>query len=103
MSVNCHLHPAHLLCLDETKTASGARKAVWIKARQITIAIYQTDQRVAKDCYRHTETTHTGLTYARELLPGRHRIEQSGKVYELLACDCGHRLSILSLKGVDAW
>lgn len=104
MSVNSRMLSTKVFELNETESPSGAKKSTWIERKdKINVSIYQASQFVSKDNYRHTETTHNAVTYAKFLKATKFRLEQGNKKYEVLDVDNSHRLAQLSLKEVELW
>lgn len=104
MSVNANMKTTQVFRLEETESPSGAKKSKWIEEENsILVSIYQVNQFVSRDRYRHTETTHNAVTHYKGLKSGKNRLVQNGIKYEILDVDNSHRLAQISLKEVSTW
>lgn len=104
MSVNSKMVSTKVFELKEIESPSGAKKSSWIERKdKINVSVYQASQYVSKENYRHTETTHNAVTYAKFLKANKFRLLQDNKKYEVLDVDNSHRLAQVSLKEVKIW
>ena len=104
MSINSRMISTKVFELNETVSLSGAKKLSWIERKdKINVSIYQASQFVSKEKYRHTETTHNAVTYAKFLKANKFRLVQDNKKYEVLDVDNSNRMAQVSLKEVEIW
>lgn len=104
MSVNSDMKKTDVFVLMETESPSGAKKKDWIKQeKQILVAIYQIDQFVSTEKFRNTDTTHQALTFSKNLVAEKTKLNQGDRHFEVLSVDNNHRLSSITLKEVAPW
>lgn len=100
MSINRDMRPAVLLHKTTERTSSGALRENWEETKIIRVALYKTSEVSTTSNARYLESTHTGLTYTKEIEPEVDRLLQNGKIYRITSVDTHGRLTNLLLKAV---
>ena len=77
---------------------SGGWKDNWVDAGTLSIAVYQKDDRAVYSGELYKESTHTGLTYGRNLSVRDYRLSRDGVTYQVISCNPQGRLTQLLLK-----
>lgn len=101
MAINRDMKTCILQEKKRTRTASGAWAEKWASLSEIPVAIYQTSESIYATSERYKDSTHTGLTYCKDLKAGTFRIMDGDKIYQILSCDTRPRLTVLILKEVS--
>jgi len=89
---------ATLTTFKSVSTPSGATKKAWSDVRNIKIAIHKVDEFYNPQGFKHSEVTHIGLTFERDIQARKNRILINNVQYEILNVDNSHRLTHLTLK-----
>ena len=98
MSLMTDLKEATLMTFKSVSTPSGATKKAWSDVRNIKIAIHKVDEFYNSQGFKHSEVTHIGLTFERDIQARKNRILINNVQYEILNVDNSHRLTHLTLK-----
>lgn len=83
------------------RTPSGATRYEWDKVKEIQVAVYKTDDMRMIASEKYMISTHSGLTYCKELKADDYRLIRNGTVYEITDCNTEGRLTNLLLKVVE--
>lgn len=98
MGLMTNLRQAILTTFKSVSTPSGATKKAWSDVRNIKIAIHKVDEFYNPQGFKHSEVTHIGLTFERDIQARKNRILINNVQYEILNVDNSHRLTHLTLK-----
>ena len=98
MSLMTDLEQATLMTFKSVSTPSGATKKAWSDVKNIKIAIHKVDEFYNPQGFKHSEVTHIGLTFERDIQARKNRILINNVQYEILNVDNSHRLTHLTLK-----
>lgn len=98
MSLMTDLKQATLTTFTSVSTPSGATKKTWSDVKTIKIAIHKVDEFYNPQGFKHSEVTHIGLTFERDIQARKNRITLNNVQYEILNIDNSHRLTHLTLK-----
>ncbi|MEG0180952.1 MAG: hypothetical protein RSA01_00525 [Clostridium sp.] len=101
MAINREMEPCILEVKEETRTPSKAVKEAWKEVSSIEVAIYENDDRINTQSVRFNSSSHTGLTYCKDIKEGRNRLRKGEIIYNILSCKTKGRLTTLLLKVVD--
>lgn len=100
MSINRDMKEYSLQHNETVRTPSGAEKASWVDKEVIRAAIYKKNDLKVSASEKYIESTHTGVTYSRNLDSDRYRLVRDGVIYEITDCNTEGRLTNLLLKVV---
>lgn len=98
MSLMTNFKEATLMTFKSVPTPSGATKKTWQEEKTIKIAIHKVDEFYNPQGFKHSEVTHIGLTFERDIQARKNRILINNVQYEILNVDNSHRLTHLTLK-----
>ena len=98
MSLMTNFKEATLMTFKSVPTPSGATKKTWQEEKTIKIAIHKVDEFYNPQGFKHSEVTHIGLTFERNIQARKNRITLNNVQYEILNVDNSHRLTHLTLK-----
>lgn len=98
MSLMTNFKEATLMTFKSVSTPSGATKKTWQEEKTIKIAIHKVDEFYNPQGFKHSEVTHIGLTFERNIQARKNRILINNVQYEILNVDNSHRLTHLTLK-----
>jgi hypothetical protein len=98
MSLMTNFKEATLMTFKSVPTPSGATKKTWQEEKTIKIAIHKVDEFYNPQGFKHSEVTHIGLTFERNIQARKNRILINNVQYEILNVDNSHRLTHLTLK-----
>ena len=98
MSLMTNFKEATLMTFKSVSTPSGATKKTWQEEKTIKIAIHKVDEFYNPHGFKHSEVTHIGLTFERDIQARKNRILINNVQYEILNVDNSHRLTHLTLK-----
>lgn len=102
MSINRDMQSVVLQVKTGDDSSTGAKIDGWIDYKTIRVAIYKTNDMAVTQSVKYRESTHTGLTYEREIKESECRlVDKSGTVYEITSADTSGRLTGLLMKVVD--
>lgn len=101
MSINREMHPVTLQVRKKKESPTGAASYEWIDYSTIDVAIYKTNDTLNTQSIRYNESSHTGLTYEKEIKENQCRLKDQGIIYEVTSADPKGRLTTLLLKAVD--
>ena len=100
MSINRDMKEYSLQHNETVRTPSGAEKASWVDKEVIRAAIYKKNDLKVSASEKYIESTHTGVTYSRNLDSDGYRLARDGVIYEITDCNTEGRLTNLLLKVV---
>ena len=98
MSLMTNLKQATLTTFTSVSTPSGATKKARSDVKTIKIAIHKVDEFYNPQGFKHSEVTHIGLTFEKDIQARKNRILINNVQYEILNVDNSHRLTHLTLK-----
>lgn len=98
MSLMTNFKEATLMTFKSVPTPSGATKKTWQEEKTIKIAIHKVDEFYNPQGFKHSEVTHIGLTFERNIQARKNRVLINNIQYEILNVDNSHRLTHLTLK-----
>lgn len=98
MSLMTNFKEATLMTFKSVPTPSGATKKTWQEEKTIKIAIHKVDEFYNPQGFKHSEVTHIGLTFEKDIQARKNRILINNVQYEILNVDNSHRLTHLTLK-----
>ena len=100
MSINRDMKTYMLQRNESIRTLSGAEKNDWKYIGLIRVAVYKKSDLKILTSEKYTESTHTGLTYCKEIDSNGYRIVRDNVIYEVIDCNVEGRLTNLLLKVV---
>ena len=100
MSINRDMRKYVLQVNIPTKSPSGAKKPNWTDVEEIDVAVYKKNDFKMSTSERYMTSSHTGLTYFRDIQADRNRLVKDGVAYEITDCNPDGRLVNLLLKVV---
>lgn len=100
MSINRDMKTVMLQVDEGKRSSSGAHKEDWKDVCEIDVAIYQNSDMIVTASARYRDSSHTGLTYCKNIHTGRNRILDGSTVYKITGCNTEPRLTNLILKAV---
>mgnify|MGYP003100291351 CR=1 FL=1 len=100
MSINRDMKEYTLQQNEQVRTPSGAEKASWADKGTIRVAVYKKNDLKVSASEKYIESTHTGLTYCKDIDSDGYRLVRDGVVYEITDCNTEGRLTNLLLKVV---
>lgn len=100
MSVNRDMKKYVLQKNTPTRSPSGADKDNWADAGEIDAAIYKKNDMKVVASEKYVESTHTGLTYCKDIKSDKSRLVRDGVIYVVTDCNTEGRLTNLLLKVV---
>lgn len=98
MSINRDMKKCILQRNSPVRTASGAERESWKRVGEIRVAIYKKNEMKSVASEKYMKSTHTGLTYSRDIQAGRDRIVKDGVAYGIVDCNPDGRLTNLILE-----
>lgn len=101
MSINRDMKKYTLEHRLPVRIPSGATRYEWDKVKEIQVAVYKTDDMRMIASEKYMISTHSGLTYCKELKADEYRLIRNGTVYEITDCNTEGRLTNLLLKVVE--
>lgn len=100
MSINRDMKEYALQHNESVRTPSGAEKASWVDKGTIRAAVYKKNDLKVSASEKYIESTHTGLTYRKDIDSNGYRLVRDGTIYEITDCNTEGRLTNLLLKVV---
>lgn len=101
MSINSRFENIELQIKDEIQKPSGQFAEDWIKVKDISMAIFNKDDRIFKsNTIEATESTHTALTYEKGLLKGSNRVKKGNDIFDITSVNDDAPKSVIMLKKV---
>lgn len=100
MSINRDMKEYTLQQNELIRTPSGAEKASWVDKGIIRVAVYKKNDMKVYTSEKYIESTHTGLTYCKDIDSDGYRLVRDGVAYEITDCNTEGRLTNLLLKVV---
>ena len=82
------------------RSPSGAPKDNWVDVMLIGVAVYKKNDLKVVASEKYVESTHTGLTYYKDIYTGQFRLVRGDIVYIITDCNTEGRLTNLLLKVV---
>lgn len=101
MSVNGDMKKVMLQEDKGKKSTSGAHNEDWNDVCEIDVAIYQNSDMIVTASAKYRDSSHTGLTYCKDIRSGSNRIVDGGTVYRIIGSNMEPRLANLVLKVVE--
>ncbi|MHC1723982.1 MAG: hypothetical protein AB9836_12355 [Aminipila sp.] len=101
MSINQEMRPLMLQMRKEGESPTGAAKNEWEDVKPIEVAIYKTNSTLNTQNVRYNESSHTGLTYEKQIEENLYRLFDGKRVYDITLADTKNRLTTLLLKEID--
>ncbi|WP_089966494.1 hypothetical protein [Clostridium gasigenes] len=83
------------------ESPSGAERNEWKDVKEILVAIYKTNDTLNTQSIRYNASSHTGLTFSKDIKEGINRLVENNVVYEVTSANPKGRLNSLLLKVVD--
>lgn len=100
MSINRDMKKYTLQKNQSERTGSGAQKENWQDVDTINVAVYKKNDSKFVTSEKYMESTHTGLTYYRDISAEDCRLLDNDKIFEVMDCNTESRLTNLLLKVV---
>lgn len=100
MSINRDMKKYMLQHNDPVRSPSGAPKDRWTDVREIDVAVYKKNDLKVVASEKYIESTHTGLTYCRDIQADTFRLALNDVIYTITDCNTEGRLTNLLLKAV---
>ena len=100
MSINRDMKEYTLQRNEPVRTSSGAEKASWVDKGTIRAAVDKKNDLKVSASEKYIESTHTGLTYHKDIDSDGYRLVGNGIIYEITDCNTEGRLTNLLLKVV---
>ena len=101
MSINRDMRKYMLQENHPVRSPSGAEKDNWIDIEEINAAVYKKNDMKVVASEKYIESTHTGLTYYKDIKSDLFRLVRDNTIYEITACNTEARLTNLLLKVVE--
>lgn len=101
MSVNRDMKKYMLQHNETVRSPSGAEKDNWVDVRDIDVAVYKKNDMKVVASEKYIESTHTGLTYCKDIRADSFRLVKGGVTYMVTDCNTEGRLANLLLKVVE--
>lgn len=101
MSIISNMEAVILQVKTRVETKSGY-KDTWADKETIYVSIYKTNDMINTQSVKYNESTHTGLTFYKDIKEGVNRLlDDKGFIYEIKGANPKGRLTNLLLKVVD--
>lgn len=100
MSINRDMKKYMLQENHPVRSPSGAEKDNWIDVKEIDAAVYKKNDMKVVASEKYIESTHTGLTYYKDIKSDSFRLVRNNTVYVIMDCNPEGRLTNLLLKVV---
>lgn len=100
MSVNRDMKEYILQHNEPVRTPSGSRKDVWVDKAKIQAAVYKKNDTKVAASEKYIQSTHTGLTFCRDIDSDGYRLVRDGVAFDITDCNTESRLTNLLLKVV---
>ncbi|AOR24305.1 hypothetical protein [Clostridium taeniosporum] len=101
MSINADMKPIMLQKKKMVKSPTGAKKEQWVDVKIINVALYKTNDMLNTNSIKYNESSHTGLTFYKDVKEGINRLVKDKLVYNVTSANPQGRLNNLLLKVVD--
>lgn len=101
MSFNREMKPVMLQECISSESSTGAQKKTWIDKGMIDVAIYKTNDILNTQSVRYNESSHTGITWEKDIKENINRLKDDDVIYNITSADNRGRLTGLLLKAVD--
>lgn len=102
MSINSNMKAVTLQLKTKIEGKSGAIKETWKDVEEIYVSIYKNSDNISTQSVRYNLSTHTGLTFYKNIKEGINRlVDSSGVIYDITSANSQGRLNNLLLKVVD--
>lgn len=100
MSINRDMREYTLEEEVSTRTPSGASKKSWESRGTIQVCVKKKNDFRTSSSVVFTESTHSGLTYHKQIKSGHMRLVRGQETYLITDCNTDSRLTNLTLKAV---
>ncbi|MBB6622237.1 hypothetical protein H7E67_02220 [Clostridium gasigenes] len=102
MGINSEMKKVKLQVKEYTESLAGADKPIWKDVKEPSlVAIYKTNDTLNTQSIRYNASSHTGLTFSKDIKEGINRLVENNVVYEVTSANPKGRLNSLLLKVVD--
>lgn len=101
MSINSEMKKVKLQVKEKVESPSGAEKIIWKDVKDTLVAIYKTNDTLNTQSIKYNSSSHTGLTFNKEIKESVNRLVDNEVVYEVVGANPKGRLNSLLLKVVD--
>ena len=102
MSINSNMKAMTLQKKKKVESKSGAVKETWQDVDTIYVSIYKNSDNISTQSVRYNLSTHTGLTFYKNIKEGINRlVDSDGIIYNITGANGKSRLNSLLLKVVD--
>ena len=102
MSINSNMKAVTLQVKTKIEGKSGAVKEGWQDVDTIYVSIYKNSDNISTQSVRYNLSTHTGLTFYKNIKEGINRlVDSDGIIYNITGANGKSRLNRLLLKVVD--
>ena len=101
MSIVSNMKSMQLQTKEKVKTPSGAIKETWVDKKIILVSVFKNNDMINTQSIRYNESSHTGLTFNKEVKEGASRLVDNNIVYEVISANSQGRINNLLLKVVD--
>ena len=98
MSINRDMKKYMLQENHPIRSPSGAEKDNWIDVKEIDAAVYKKNDMKVVASEKYIESTHTGLSYCKDIQADTFRLVRNNAVYAITDCNTEGRLTNLLLK-----
>lgn len=83
------------------RSPSGMPTDNWQDVGEIDVAVYQNNDLITTANTRYGESTHTGLTYCKNIQKGKNRLVRGKAIYTISSCNTTPRITNLLLREVS--
>jgi|LGOV01.1.fsa_nt_gb hypothetical protein len=103
MGITANMKAFRLQNKTKIGTESGAQKETWSDGPMVDVSIYQKNERLITQSARYNESTHTGLSFSKNIKAFKNRLrdEETQEIFEITSAVNDGRLTNLLLKKVD--
>lgn len=101
MSINSEMKKVKLQLKEKIESPSGAEKFIWKDVKDTLVAIYKTNDTLNTQSIRYNSSSHTGLTFNKEIKEGINRLIDNDIVYEVISANPKGRFNTLLLRVVE--
>ncbi|MEG1495271.1 MAG: hypothetical protein RR406_03125 [Bacilli bacterium] len=101
MSINSEMKKVKLQVKEKVESPSGAEKFIWKDVKDTLVAIYKTNDTLNTQSIKYNSSSHTGLTFNKNIKEGINRLIDNEVVYDVVGANPKGRLNSLLLKVVD--
>lgn len=101
MSINRDMKKYILQQNKTIRSPSGAPKDKWVDVQEIDVAVYKKNDMRVVASEKYIESTHSGLTYCKDIKADTYRLVCGDIIYDITDCNTESRLTNLLLKVVE--